>query len=256
MLALGCRGGPHRPGDRRRHARTGSASPSRSQQAEGRGPLLPPRRDLRHGGRRRDNQRANVDGTRKAVELANEVGAKRFHQVSSIAVAGRYRGLFLENMFDEGQEFEDPTRAPSSSPRASCATRPKVPWRVYRPGIVVGHSETGEMDKIDGPYYFFKVIQQLRDLVPPWMPVVGLEGGKINIVPVDFVAEGDGSHRAPGRARRPGVPPDRSRTRSGRPGHQQVRARRPRARVRDADRPQMTTSCPSRCARWSCSCRR
>ena len=44
------------------------------------------------------------------------------------------------------------------------------------------------MDKIDGPYYFFKVIQKLRDLVPRWMPVVGLEGGKINVVPVDFVA--------------------------------------------------------------------
>ena len=44
------------------------------------------------------------------------------------------------------------------------------------------------MDKIDGPYYFFKVIQKLRDLIPRWMPVVGLEGGKINVVPVDFVA--------------------------------------------------------------------
>ena len=63
-----------------------------------------------------------------------------------------------------------------------------MPWRVYRPGIVVGHSQTGEMDKIDGPYYFFKVIQRLRRVLPPWMPVVGLEGGKINIVPVDFVA--------------------------------------------------------------------
>jgi short-subunit dehydrogenase len=44
------------------------------------------------------------------------------------------------------------------------------------------------MDKIDGPYYFFKVIQRVRGLVPAWMPTVGLEGGPINLVPVDFVA--------------------------------------------------------------------
>jgi len=44
------------------------------------------------------------------------------------------------------------------------------------------------MDKIDGPYYFFKLIQRLRDILPPWMPTIGIEGGRINIVPVDFVA--------------------------------------------------------------------
>jgi NAD(P)-dependent dehydrogenase (short-subunit alcohol dehydrogenase family) len=62
-----------------------------------------------------------------------------------------------------------------------------VPWRIYRPSSVVGDSRSGEMDKIDGPYYFFKIIQKLRRILPPWMPTIGLEGGRINIVPVDFV---------------------------------------------------------------------
>jgi len=62
-----------------------------------------------------------------------------------------------------------------------------MPWTVYRPAMVVGDSQTGEMDKIDGPYYFFKLIQRMRQLLPPWMPAVGLEGGRVNIVPVDFV---------------------------------------------------------------------
>src|SRR5438552_3910187 len=66
-------------------------------------------------------------------------------------------------------------------------TESKVPWTVYRPALVVGDSQTGEMDKIDGPYYFFKLIQRMRQLLPPWMPSIGLEGGRINIVPVDFV---------------------------------------------------------------------
>jgi NAD(P)-dependent dehydrogenase (short-subunit alcohol dehydrogenase family) len=53
--------------------------------------------------------------------------------------------------------------------------------------MVAGDSGTGEMDKIDGPYYFFKLIQRMRQILPPWMPSVGLEGGRVNIVPVDFV---------------------------------------------------------------------
>jgi NAD(P)-dependent dehydrogenase (short-subunit alcohol dehydrogenase family) len=65
----------------------------------------------------------------------------------------------------------------------------KIPWRIYRPGIVVGDSETGEIDKIDGPYYFFKLIQKMRRALPSWMPTIGLEGGRINIVPVDYVVK-------------------------------------------------------------------
>jgi NAD(P)-dependent dehydrogenase (short-subunit alcohol dehydrogenase family) len=63
----------------------------------------------------------------------------------------------------------------------------KQPWTVYRPALVVGDSTTGEMDKIDGPYYFFKLIQRMREILPPWFPAVGIEGGRFNIVPVDFV---------------------------------------------------------------------
>src|SRR4029077_17393121 len=49
--------------------------------------------------------------------------------------------------------------------------------------------KTGFIDKIDGPYYFFKTLQKMRNLLPPWMPMIGIEGGRINIVPVDFVAD-------------------------------------------------------------------
>jgi NAD(P)-dependent dehydrogenase (short-subunit alcohol dehydrogenase family) len=45
------------------------------------------------------------------------------------------------------------------------------------------------MDKIDGPYYFFKAIQKLRHWLPEWVPLVGPELGYTNIVPVDFVAK-------------------------------------------------------------------
>ena len=135
------------------------------------------------------NRRANVDGTRHAVELANDLGAGVFHHTSSIAVSGRYRGLFREDMFDEGQKLADPYSRTKFESEKLVRDEATVPWRVYRPAIVVGHSQTGEMDKVDGPYYFFKVIQRIRALVPQWAPMVGLEGGRINVVPVDFVAQ-------------------------------------------------------------------
>src|SRR4029077_15056046 len=54
--------------------------------------------------------------------------------------------------------------------------------------LVVGSSATGEADRIDGPYYAFKLIQRLRNAIPPWGPLIGLEGGQLNVVPVDYVA--------------------------------------------------------------------
>ena len=133
---------------------------------------------------------ANVEGTREAVKLAKELDAKRFHMVSSIAAAGLYKGTFTEDMFDEAEKVENhPYFQTKHESEAVVREESEVPWRVYRPGIVVGHSETGEMDKIDGPYYFFKLLQRARNAVPQWFPGVGVEGRKINIVPVDFVAK-------------------------------------------------------------------
>ena len=134
------------------------------------------------------NRVANVEGTRHAVELANAVEAGRFHHVSSIAAAGKYKGMFREDMFDEGQKLDHPYHRTKFESEKIARTQTNVPWRVYRPAVVVGHSQTGEMDKIDGPYYFFTAIKTARHYVPEWFPLVGPELGYTNIVPVDYVA--------------------------------------------------------------------
>ncbi|HEV3093210.1 MAG TPA: SDR family oxidoreductase [Solirubrobacteraceae bacterium] len=130
----------------------------------------------------------NVGGTNHAVELASALRAGCLHHVSSIAVAGVYKGVFGEDQFDEGQRLPSPYHATKFEAERIVREQPHVPWRVYRPGIVVGDSRTGEMDKIDGPYYFFKAIQRARQFVPQWLPLVGLDLGKTNVVPVDWVA--------------------------------------------------------------------
>ncbi len=134
-----------------------------------------------------DQKVANVDGTRNAVDLAQQIGAGCFHHVSSIAAAGLFEGIFREDMFEEAENLDHPYFATKHDSERIVRSECRVPWRVYRPGIVVGDSRTGEADKIDGPYYFFKLIQKMRRLLPPWMPTIGLEGGRLNVVPVDFV---------------------------------------------------------------------
>lgn len=142
--------------------------------------------------------KVNIEGTRSAVEFARAVDVGHFHHVSSIAAAGLYEGVFREDMFDEAEGLDHPYFMTKHESEKIVRKECKVPWTVYRPAMVVGDSRTGEMDKIDGPYYFFKIIQRMRQILPPWMPSIGLEGGRVNIVPVDFVvaALDHISHRA------------------------------------------------------------
>ena len=104
----------------------------------------------RHAQRRRARQRAR--GRHPAPRLVGRRRRRRTRACSARTCSTRARSC------------RRPTTARSSSPRRSRASRPRCPWRVYRPAIVVGHSQTGEMDKIDGPYYFFKAIQKAAPL--------------------------------------------------------------------------------------------
>ena len=135
------------------------------------------------------SERANVQGTRHVIEFANSHDVGRFHHVSSIAVAGSYKGTFQEDMFDEEQKLPHHYHRTKYESEKLVREGVEAKTLVFRPGIVLGHSETGEMDKIDGPYYFFKLLQRLRNALPQWFPVAGPEGGNTTMVPVDFVAK-------------------------------------------------------------------
>ena len=133
-------------------------------------------------------QAANVDGTRHALELAQTVGASHFHHCSSIAAAGLYSGVFTEDMFEEASGLDHPYFRTKHDAEALVRRQRRIPWRIYRPGMVIGDSRTGHIPKVDGPYHFFKALQILRHHLPPWLPTIGLEGGYVNVVPVDYVA--------------------------------------------------------------------
>ena len=130
---------------------------------------------------------ANVEGTRHAIELASAIKAGCLHYASSIAVAGLYSGVFREDMFTEAENLDN-AYFRSKHDAEALVRETKIKHRIYRPGVVIGSSKTGEIDKIDGPYYFFRTLKKLREALPAWMPTIGLEGGRVNMVPVDFVA--------------------------------------------------------------------
>lgn len=131
----------------------------------------------------------NIEGTRSALKLAETLQAGCFHHVSSIAAAGLYEGCFSEDMFEEAGPLTNTYLQTKHESEALVRQESKLPFRIYRPSMVVGDSATGEMDKIDGPYYLFKLVQRLGDLVPTWFPLINMEGGWFNMVPVDFVAD-------------------------------------------------------------------
>ncbi|HYC21832.1 MAG TPA: SDR family oxidoreductase [Candidatus Bathyarchaeia archaeon] len=161
-------------------------------------------------------RRVNVEGTRHALDAARTLGVKHFHHVSSIAVAGDFAGRFFEDMLDEGQRLDHPYFESKFLAEKLVRAAGPLPWRIYRPGIVVGHSVTGAIDKIDGPYYLFPLLRRLRDGLPRWAPLVGVEGGILPLVPVDFVVGAmDHLAHAPGLDRRSFHLVDRNAHRAG-----------------------------------------
>ncbi len=130
---------------------------------------------------------ANVEGTRAVIDLARRLDAT-LHHVSSIAVAGTYHGEFTEDDFDVGQDLPTPYHQTKFEAELLVRSAAGLPYRVYRPAVVVGDSRTGEMDKIDGPYYFFGLLRKLA-VLPRFTPMVLPGTGRTNMVPVDFVVD-------------------------------------------------------------------
>ncbi|MGV9797862.1 SDR family oxidoreductase [Mycobacterium sp. NPDC003449] len=134
-----------------------------------------------------EQRAANVEGTRAVIGLARRLDAT-LHHVSSIAVAGDHRGVFTEDDFDVAQDLPTPYHQTKFEAEMLVRSQAGLRYRVYRPAVVVGDSVTGEMDKVDGPYYFFGVLSRLAAL-PRFTPVMLPDTGRTNIVPVDYVVD-------------------------------------------------------------------
>jgi NAD(P)-dependent dehydrogenase (short-subunit alcohol dehydrogenase family) len=135
-------------------------------------------------------EHANVEGTRALLGWLAGGGFRGvLHHASSIAVAGDFRKRFTEEMLEKRQDFPTEYHRTKYESERLVRGEARVRHRIYRPGAIVGHSESGEADRVDGPYYLFRAIHAARDVLPRWVTLPGFDGGRIAMVPVDFVAE-------------------------------------------------------------------
>src|SRR3954462_8489813 len=84
------------------------------------------------------NEVLTVGGTRHAVALGNALEAGTFHHVSSVAAAGDFKGLFREDMFNEGQGLPSAYHRTKFESEKVARESLTVPWRAFPPGVRLG----------------------------------------------------------------------------------------------------------------------
>jgi thioester reductase-like protein len=132
-------------------------------------------------------RRINVEGTKNVLDFAGGAPAfERLQYVSTAFVSGSHHGTFRETDLDVGQGFKNHYEETKFQAEVE-VVRSNLPRTVYRPGVVVGDSRTGETGKFDGPYHVLRLMEKLPS--PGIFFRIGLGFGTVNIVPVDFVVE-------------------------------------------------------------------
>lgn len=129
----------------------------------------------------------NIVGTDNVLKFCRErSNFSRLQYVSTCYVSGRYDGEFTEEMLEEGQGFqnhyEETKYEAERLVRAAIADG--LPATIYRPGIVVGDSQTGETQKYDGPYFVAAYMKRLPGAT--FLPNVD-RSVMASLVPRDYV---------------------------------------------------------------------
>jgi long-chain acyl-CoA synthetase len=145
--------------------------------------------DMRLDGPMEELRRTNVGGTKNMLELAKAAhadhGITRYGQVSTAYVAGGIAGEVSEdNLSDQAKFYSRYEVSKFEGEQLVAEAKAQLPISVFRPGMVVGDSETGAIKNFNTMYYPLKLYLtgKLR-----WLPVK--PSLKVNMIPVDYVAD-------------------------------------------------------------------
>nr|WP_267879689.1 SDR family oxidoreductase [Caldalkalibacillus mannanilyticus] len=131
----------------------------------------------------------NVGGTSHVNQWVGQLEKlERYVYFSTAYVAGKREGLILETELEKQQSFKNHyERTKYEAEVLVEKVKRTVPTTIIRPGIVVGHSQTGETIKFDGPYFMMNFFDKLKFL--PLIPYVGAGAAQGNFVPVDYIIQ-------------------------------------------------------------------
>ncbi|MCS1383871.1 SDR family oxidoreductase [Lysinibacillus sphaericus] len=131
--------------------------------------------------------KVNVHGTAMVNDFVRTLPhLKRYMYFSTAYVAGTREGVLRENELIRPKAFKNYYEETKYEAEHRVEDlKSEVPITIIRPGIVRGHSVTGETIKFDGPYFFLNMVDKLKWL--PIIPYIGMSSSAINVVPVDYI---------------------------------------------------------------------
>jgi thioester reductase-like protein len=147
--------------------------------------------------RTKDPWLSNLTGTTHVLDFCRQAGLRQLHYVSTAYVCGRRTGLVRESELDEGQDYHnDYERCKCEAEKLVRAAEGFDTITVYRPGIIVGDSQTGYTSTYHGLYLYLRWVWLFSQSLPRepdgryHAPVrMNFWGGEsCHVVPVDWVA--------------------------------------------------------------------
>lgn len=136
----------------------------------------------------------NVVGTQNCVKFLKKMKKlKCFYYMSTIAVANDQSYFLEEDHLPTNHKFNDfysETKYLAEKIVREADLETNFATRILRPGIIVGDSTSGKMDKIDGPYYFIEAMKKYAHILRtmPFAPFSFNPYTRLPIIPVDHCA--------------------------------------------------------------------
>lgn len=162
------------------------------------------------GADRKVAEHANVGGAREILEVARVCRSLKclvFH--STAHVSGDRKGVVLEGELEKGQGFHnDVEETFARGEKMMRAAMAQLPVCVVRPTVVIGDSQTGEVERAGGPSFLINLIVTSPPELP--LPLPGRPEALLHLVPVDYYVRAacalGRDVRAPGRTFHVGDP--------------------------------------------------
>ncbi|HVP19327.1 MAG TPA: AMP-binding protein [Spirochaetia bacterium] len=156
--------------------------------------------DLRLDGPVEELRKINVEGTANVIELARLAhrhhGLARFAHVSTAYVVGKRTGEISEEALTDENGFSNTYEQTKFEGELLVrAAGLEFPVSIFRPGMIVGDSTTGEIATFNTVYV------PLRLYLTGRLPIMPCRGDlPVNVVPVDYVADAISTLAFDGRA--------------------------------------------------------